>query len=108
MPRLAFLIKNVVHEISICDLGFADQWCKLKGFDAWLETPVDHGADVEPIRAIGIGDKLTLATGAIGKDRVIDRAKVQEVAPAVLDDLGNPTGTFKAASGVAEKPKGKG
>ena len=106
MPRLAFLKKGEVIEISMCDLDFAPRWCEVKDCDSWIECPIEHGKEDQTIRMMGVGDKITTAAKAIGANKQIDRAKVQEITPAVLNDIGAPTGTFKAPVTVKPKPAG--
>lgn len=61
--RTIFTRGGVVVEISMCAPQGCDEWCRMKGYDGWVEA-TDAAADV--LREVNEGD-LFAATKVAGK-----------------------------------------
>ena len=54
--RIAFTQGGVIVQVSMCDLGRCDEWCRINGYDGWAEATAEP-ADV--LREVEEGDAIT-------------------------------------------------
>lgn len=72
IKRMVFVKAGVVEELSMCDEDYADEWCTIKGYDAWAVADI---GPADPIREVEPGDELTAPSAAApGRVRALNPA----------------------------------
>ena len=59
--RTVFTKAGVVVEVSMCDPGYCDEWCRIRGYDGWAEATADL-SDV--LREVEVGDTISASKRA--------------------------------------------
>ena len=71
IQRTVFTKGGVVAEVSMCERDYCDEWCRIRGYDGWVEATADAN---DVLREIEEGDAIT-APKLAGKARELDKSR---------------------------------